>query len=301
MNNETGRTNAAEDVAIPMGGQATPAENTTPAAPAPYIPTKEEVEATAAKQPKKKKGKRIFLKIISGIFGVILLLLILLGVAFGLATIDDMPAAPTEYTSMSDVLTKAVTGLLSDTSRIEMNSTDLNGILKEVQPTLEKTLNEYDMSLSEAFIVMADSKATLYARVKYKNITLPVRATISLRFNEPSYAIIDIQKVSVGKLNIPDSLITSVLANVDLPEDVTLKGDFIYYDTSSINTMLLDAIRENETLTKTEDFLNKFLGFFGGGFSFEDTIDISFNDISVIDNQLVISVESILHNGEETK
>lgn len=262
----------------------------------PYIPTKEEVEAAGSnvKEHKAKKKKSVAKRIFSVLLTIIVLLAAAAGVLYFAATYDDMPAAPEETTKIEDVITKTVTGLIGSEKSVELASGDMNAILHKVTPKFEETLSASDMALKESFVVMADNKATVYARIKYKGITLPVRVQMDIRFNTP-HVVLDIENIKIGKLSLSHSLIAKALAVVELPENMKVENGFIYYDTTALNGILIDAIRSNEAAAKAESILDSLFSFFGSDFSYENTINISIGNVFIRDNKLVAQVDSLLN------
>ncbi len=274
------------------GTLATPFETPAEA----YIPTPTEVKQVVDKKPEQVKKKRH--KVLKGVIITFVILILLVVVAVGvlafLVIYDDMPAAPTETVDTFTVVSNTIGEFVSESGRMEFSTSEVNGIYEKIKPMLESAVASYGAELSESFIVINDNKITYYARVKYKGFTLPARVVLKVSYDDPNVCIM-LDKITVGKLTIPEKVLSVFLANVNYPKDISFDSERaeFKYNTEALNEIFIDFIRKNEVMTDVENFLNWGASIFGGSYTFEKTFDITITECQVIDNQLVFTIDKV--------
>ncbi len=274
------------------GTLATPFETPAEA----YIPTPTEVQKVVDKKPeqvKKKRGK-VLKGIIITFVSLILVLAIGVGVLAFLVIYDDMPAAPTDTVDTFTVVSNTIGEFVSDSGRMEFSTSEVNGIYEKIKPMLESAVASYGAELSESFIVINDNKVTYYARVKYKGFTLPARIVLKVSYEAPHVCVM-LDKITVGKITVPEKVLSMFLANVNYPKDISFNPEHaeFRYNTEALNDIFINFIRQNEFMADVESFLNWGAGIFGGSFKYENTFDITIKECQIIDNQLVFSIEKV--------
>lgn len=269
-----------------------------------YIPTKKEVETVVDQKPEKAKKKRkgVLKTILIVLLSLIFIIVVLGAIGFFMITNDDMPAAPTTKADGVDV----VSGLVSDlfdkndegNSRLTISTNDMNYIYGKIEPQIQAALSQSDigLELKESYIVLADSKATYYARLNYKGINVPVRVFLKVKFAEPNNIVITCDKAQLGKLTIPDKIINLVLGQVQMPDGLAFDANTgeLAYNVDGLNKMLVDELEKMEAANKIENLINSVFSIFGGSYNFADTINIQVGDARIIDNELVLTVKNII-------
>lgn len=260
-----------------------------------YIPTPTEVQKVVDKKPEqtKKKRNKVLKGIIITLVVIILLVVLAAGALFFLIVYDDMPSAPTDVPTTSEVVTGTISDFMTDDGRMTFSTLEVNGIYKKIEPALQAAVADY-ATINESFIVLSDNKATYYARVNYKGVTLPIRISILINYEDP-YITVTLDKAKVGQFTIPEKLITAVLANVELPEGISFDANNakFSYDTTALNDIFIGFIRKNDFVSDIESFLDWGAGIFGGEYSYEDTFNITISECQVMENQLVFKIGSI--------
>lgn len=261
-----------------------------------YIPTPTEVKKVVDKKPEQVKKKRVKLVkgIVIAVVSIIMLTVISAGILFVLMIYDDMPAAPTEYTKTSTVVYNTMVEFATDSGRMQFSTSEINGIYQKIEPSIKQAISSFGAELTESFVLISDNKITYYARVKYKGIQFPVRIILNVHYDEP-YICVVLDKVKVGKLEVPNSLITTALDGVDYPENVAFDAENaeFTYNTEALNDIFLNYIRSNDFLSGAEEFLDWGAGIFGGSYSYEKTFDITISECYILENQLVFTVGKI--------
>ncbi len=283
-------TNASESRT--PGTLATPFETPAEA----YIPTPTEVQKVVDKKPeqvKKKRGKLIK-GILITLFSLIFLIVICAGILAFLVIYDDMPAAPTDTVDTFTVVSNTIGEFVTDSGRMEFTTSEVNGLYEKIKPMLENAVASYGAELSESFIVINDNKMTYYARIKYKGFTIPARIVLKVHYEAP-YACVMLDKLTVGKISIPDDILSAFLARVSYPENISFDAEHttFKYNTEDLNDIFINFIRQNKLMTNVESFLNWGAGIFGGSFKYENTFDITIKECQIIDNQLVFTIDKV--------
>lgn len=274
------------------GTLATPFETPAEA----YIPTPTEVQQVVDKKPeqtKKKRGK-VLKGIIIAFVSLIMLVVIAAGILFFLLIYDDMPKAPTEIPSTGTVVYNTVVEFATDSGRMQFSTSELNGIYAKIKPTLESAVASFGAELRESFVLVSDNKLTFYARLYYKGITFPVRIILNVHYEDP-YACVVINKITVGKFEVPTEIVASFLKDITYPENIAfnaVSAEFTY-NTEALNGIFLNYMRSSDFLAGAEDFLDWGAGIFGGNYSYEDTFNIKISECQILENQLVFTIGKV--------
>ncbi len=274
------------------GTLATPFETPAEA----YIPTPTEVQKVVDKKPeqtKKKRGK-VLKGIVIAFVSLIMLIVLTAGILFFLLIYDDMPKAPTEIPSTSTVIYNTVVEFATDSGRMQFSTSEINGIYAKLKPTLESAVKSFGAELTESFVLISDNKLTFYARLKFKGITFPVRITLKVHYEDP-YACVVLDKITVGKFEVPTSIVSAFLKDVDYPENIAFNAEQseFTYNTDALNDIFLSYMRKSDFLSGAEDFLDWGAGIFGGDYSYEDTFNITISECQIIENQLVFTIGKV--------
>lgn len=309
-----------QNEAIPMGGSTADGTSvTTQVAPqtsetTPVYAAGAITEPDGSEPPRKKTNIAVVL--ILGLFGLLVVAAILLGIVFLFATTDTMPKAPVVTGDMQSVVKESAIEMIKD-KKISFNSNDVNIFLGQAADSAKDKLAEEDIQINDLFAVINNDKATLYSRVNYKGITLPIKATADVSFDDP-YIIIHLHSAYVGKLSLPQQEILKHLEGVTSVENVTFRNGMIYFDTTNFNDQMTD-LALSELGLKPEDVgadtdndtdstegnkgfsIKKWFSNLVGGV--KNTVknwmaqkvsslihDVHFEDVKILDDQLVIDV-----------
>lgn len=294
----------SKNEAIPMGGStadgtsvAVQDDNTT------VVPAPEGGEA-----PEKKKNHAVVF-VILGLAALLIAAAVGLGVLFVFATTDTMPKAPEVSTDMSTVVKESALEMIKE-KKISFNSDEINLFLKTLVEKSEDKLAENGMQVNDLFAVVNNDKATLYCRVNYKGVTWPIKATASVSYDDP-YIVIGLQSANLGKLDLPEEKLMNYFSKVVNVDNVSIHNQFIYYDTTDFNDQIsevalselgLTVEQEADDAEENQGFsIKRWWNNFTKGISnsvkgwaaniVSDFIhDVQFEDVKIIDNELVIKV-----------
>ena len=278
--------------------------------------------------PDEPKKPGVAMKIFGAIGALLLFLIVVVvigaGVVLFLATRDEMPSAPEVKSEMSDVIVDSALQLLSE-KEISFNSDEVNLFLQvlneksaektaehgieisdlfSVEKSAEKTA-EHGIEISDLFSVIANDKATIYCRAKYKGITWPIRAVAKLSFDDP-YIIISLESAYVGSLSLPSEMLVTYFGKYAVSDNISIYNGMIYYDTTEFNDKIsevtikqlgleVDEIKDNEDENKNaiEHWWNGVKDWFknwAAGIVSDMIHDVKFKNVTIIDNEIVISV-----------
>ena len=230
----------------------------------------------------------IFLIVVAVIGGAVL---------FFFATRDEIPSAPEIKT---DTTTVAVDSALEaiKSNEIRLNSDEINLFLQMVKEKSVEKAAEHGIEITDLFSVLANDKATVYCRLKYKGITWPVRAVAKLSFDDP-YIIISMEKAYLGSLNLPSENIIEFVGNYIVNDNISVYNGMIYYDTTKFNDMITEVtIKQLGLEVDKSDEENKSWWQSVKDWFKEKTAaivsdiihDLKFKNVTIVDNEIVISV-----------
>ena len=188
----------------------------------------------------------IFLLVVAVIGGVVL---------FFFATRDEMPSAPEVKTDMKTVAVDSALEALKD-REIRLNSDEVNMFLTTVKEKSAEKAAEHGIEIIDLFSVIASDRATIYARIKYKGITWPVRAVARLSYDDP-YIIVSMEKSYLGSLNLPSEKIIEFVGNNIEYESISVHNGMIYYDTTDFNDKITEVTIKQLNLEVDEKKENK--------------------------------------------
>ncbi len=293
--------------AIPLGGSTSDGGTVVPSASNATVAVAE--PAQLSQPPAKKNNAIVF--VILGLAALLFVCAIGAGVLFLFATTDTMPKAPEVTTDMNTVIKDSALEMLSD-KKISLNSDEINLFLQMLVEKSSEKLAENGVQINDFFSVVANDKITFYCRLNYKGVTWPVKAVADVRYDDP-YIIIGLKNANLGKLDLPPEMVLDFFGKYYVSDNITMRNGFIYYDTTDFNDQISAValsslgLTPDSAKTDTDDGENK-------GFSIKrwwknlvgsvsnsvknwaakvvsDFIhNVKFQDVKVIDNQLVISV-----------
>lgn len=291
--------------AIPMGGSKTDGTK--------VVVKKSDDTALAEINNKPEKKVNAATIVILAITALLIVSAVSVGVLFALATTDTMPKAPLVTTDMSTVVKDSAIEMIKD-QKITFTSDEVNLFLKTLVEKSADKLESNGVQIKDLFVVIADDKATLYCRAKYKGITWPIKAVVNISYDDP-YVVIGFSSAYVGKLELStDKLMGYVDKNLS-SDDISIHNSFIYYDTTTFNDKLSDMTLEALGLTaeditsdandssddEEEFFLSKWWNNFikgiydsirnwAAGVVSDFIHEIHFDDVKIINNEIVINV-----------
>lgn len=239
-------------------------------------PAETSVSKPAAPKPAEKdsKKKSRAVKAVGVVIGVVLFVAILAAIAaavlLGMATKDDMPAAPTASASdMNTFVAGAVQEVLKDNT-ITVDSSDVDMILNEVKASVNGSTDM--LEIKELFCVLANGKGTIYSRVYVDeldiqghniklNKTLPVQVGFGIDFDDETKEIIVIlEDIRCGAIKIPQGIVDSVLSKIQLPEEMRVKNGNIYYNTANLDAQIDEMVAGLISSYIKESSVANFLG-----------------------------------------
>jgi len=258
--------------------------------------------------PDEPKKPGVAMKIFGAIGALLLFLIVVVvigaGVVLFLATRDEMPSAPEVKSEMSDVIVDSALQLLSE-KEISFNSDEVNLFLQVLNEKSAEKTAEHGIEISDLFSVIANDKATIYCRAKYKGITWPIRAVAKLSFDDP-YIIISLESAYVGSLSLPSEMLVTYFGKYAVSDNISIYNGMIYYDTTEFNDKIsevtikqlgleVDEIKDNEDENKNaiEHWWNGVKDWFknwAAGIVSDMIHDVKFKNVTIIDNEIVISV-----------
>lgn len=266
--------------------------------------------------PRKKNHAVVF--VILGLFALLVAAAVAAGVLFMFATTDTMPKAPEITTDMSTVVKDSALEMIKD-KKISFNSDEINLFLETLVNNSSEKLAENGIQVNDLFAVVANDKVTLYCRMNYKGITWPIKAVADLSYDDP-YIVIGIKSANIGKLDLPTDMVIDFFGKYYVSDNITMHNGFIYYDTTDFNDQLSDValsalgltVEEKQDDAGDEDqgfsikkWWNNLVGKVKSSVKnwaakvVDDFIhDIEFQDVKVIDNEVVINVT--FQQDEET-
>lgn len=294
----------SKNEAIPMGGSTADGTTVTAANANTAVMTAPEGDSGV---PQKKNHAVVF--VILGIAALLIATAVALGVLFVFATTDTMPKAPEITTDMSTVVKESALEMIKD-KKISFNSDEINLFLKTLADKSEDKLAENGMQINDLFAVVSNDKATIYCRMNYKGVTWPIKVIADVSYDDP-YIVISLHSANLGKLDLPEERIMNYFSKVVDIDNISIHNNFIYYDTTDFNDQISEVALSELGLTveevqdDTEEnqgfSLKKWWNNFTKGISnsvkgwaaniVSDFIhDIKFEDVKIIDNELVIKV-----------
>lgn len=297
--------------AIPMGGSKSDGTK---------VITQKSDDALTAKNDKPKKKVNAAAIAILSVTALLIVSVVSLVILFALATTDTMPKAPLVTTDMPTVIKDSAIEMLKE-KKITFTSDEVNLLLKTLTEKSSDKLEKNGIRIKDLFVVITDDKATFYCRALYKGVTWPIKAVANISYDAP-YIVVGFSSANVGKLEIPtDKLVDYVGGSIN-SKDISVHNGFIYYDTTTFNDTLSDMTLETlgltvEDIEKENDaspnegfslgkWWNNFIKGISDSFKnwaarvVSDFIhDIYFDDVKIIDNQIVINVSFEEQNNKK--
>ena len=230
----------------------------------------------------------IFLLVIAVIGGAIL---------FFLATRDEMPSAPEIKTDMKTVATDSAWEAIKN-KEIRLNSDEINLFLSTVKEKSAEKAAEHGIEIIDLFSVIAGDKATIYSRIKYKGITWPVKVVAKLGFDDPNI-IISVDKAYIGKVDLPSEKIINFVGNYIVNDNISVYNGMIYYDTTEFNDQITEVtikqlgLEVDDSNPDEKSWWQKVKDWFKektANFVSDVIHDLKFKNVTIIDNEIVITV-----------
>ena len=271
-----------------------------------------DVVGDAVSQPDQPKKPGIVGRVFKALGALLIFLLFITvvgaGVLFFFSTRDEMPSAPEVKTDMKTVAVDSAIEAMKD-REIRLNSDEINVFLSTVKEKSAEKAAEHGIEIVDLFSVIANDKATVYSRIKYKGITWPVRAVARLSFDDP-YIIISMEKSYLGSLNLPSEKIIDFVSKYIVYDSISVHNGMIYYDTTDFNDKITEVTlkqlnlevdekksNDDEDKNAVEKWWNNLVDGVTGWFKnwaaglVSDLIhDLKFRNVTIIDNEIVIAV-----------
>lgn len=264
---------------------------------------------------KKKKGKAG--KVVLAIALVLVALIAaLVGAGCGIisyATADELPEATPAATEadLKPFIVDAAVEMFKD-KQISVDTSIINYILNTIKDSVNKSAPEEMVQVNELFSEIKDGQGTIYARayigtVDVKGFKLkidkvvPVKADFNISFNnETKDIIVGIGEVKCGKFTIPNDIIITALAAVELPEEMKVdENGNLLYNTAGFDAMIDEAIagvitsNMEEVTSGMDGFLGDLLNSIASGAANAATkvVNVELNDANTEGDKLVIKGE----------
>jgi len=246
----------------------------------------------------RKRGVGVGVKILLAVLGVIVILIgALVGTGCGVlscATVDNMPEAPAaSEMDTTEFILGAVTEVIKENT-ITLTPEFINNLLIKVKEQVNASTDL--IRIDDLFCEMSDGSGVIYARVYIGTVNvkgfsininkvIPVQAAFNVDFdNETKEIVAQIGEITCGKIDLPDALIDTVLAQIELPENVTVDAEGnIRYNTAELDAMIDKAVGE-AIASSVEGTLGGLLSSFA-----TELINVDLTDAEIIDDNLVIS------------
>ncbi len=250
-------------------------------------------------QPKRKgNGGVIAGKILLTVLGIVVVLAVaLLGTGCGLlscATADTMPEAPaaTEIDLTAFAL-DAVAEIIKENT-ISVDEEFVNSLLVKVKETVNGSTDM--IRLDDLFCDISNGEGTVYVRAYVGTINVngydlkinrvvPIEAGFNVAFDAETKDIIaQIGEINCGKIAIPDKIIDIIIAQIELPADVTVDADGnIRYNTATLDGMI-DKAMADAISSSIEGSLGGLLSNWA-----TNLVNVDLTDAKIVDDELVIS------------
>ena len=260
-----------------------------------------DVSGTPFSQPEEPKKPSVAVKVFKAFGALIIFLLVVAviggGILFFLATRDEMPSAPEIKTDMKTVAVDSAMEALKE-KEIRLNSDEINLFLDTIKEKSAEKAAEHGVEIVALFSVIAGDKATFYSRIKYKGITWPVKAVAKVSFDDPNI-LISIEKANIGSLDLPTKKIVEFVGNYIVNDNLSVMNGMIYYDTTEFNDQITEVtikqlgLEVDKSDEEHKGWWDKVKDWFKEKTAniVSDIIhDLKFKNVTVIDNELVITV-----------
>lgn len=232
------------------------------------------------------KNKKLI--IWSAIILVLVILIVLSIVGYAKLTKDVLPAAPVTYTDPKTLGTLIASDVLLNNKAI-LTEEDFNGALYQAKESINASMtkSKTDFIIQDLFGEIRESDVVIYCRATVNDFPVNATGEANLQFISPDVEIV-VKTVKIGDIKIPGRWVTSFLQKMTLPENLSVTGDRICYDTSSLNNLIIETARKNETVSKVEGFIVGVAEFFNQEFNTEEFIDFQIKDVNVENGSIVI-------------
>lgn len=280
---------------------------------------KSQSEANTPVNPQKKNGANTVAIIICALAAIVVIAAVALGVLFFMATSDDMPKAPEITTDMSTIVKDSAVEMIKD-KKISFTSDKVNMMFKTVVEKSADKMAENGVTIDDLFTVINNDKAVIYCRARYKGVKWPIRAVATLSYDDPNI-LIGFSSAQLGKLSLPTETLMDYIGKNISVEDVSIHNSCIYYDTTTFNDKLSEMtlkslgiseedLRKEQEQNEKNNEENKGEGFsigkwwsnlvnnithsvkdWAAGLVSDFIHDIHFQDVKIIDNEIVITVK----------
>ncbi len=255
----------------------------------------------AVSQPEKPKKPGVVKRVFAALGALIIFLLVVMVIGAGLlyfmATRDEMPTAPEIKAEMSDVIIDSAVEMISE-KQISFNSDEINLFLKTlVEKSAEKTA-EHGIEVDDLFSVVANDRITLYCRMRYKGIALPIKAVASLSYDDP-YIVISLESAYVGKVSLPSDILIKYFGENVVSDNISIHNGMIYYDTTEFNDKITEVtikqlgLEVDKSDQKEKSWWQSVKDWFKektAGIVSDMIHNVKFKNVTIIDNNIVISV-----------
>lgn len=232
------------------------------------------------------KNKKLI--IWSAVILVLVIIAVFLIVGYAKLTKDVLPAAPVNYTDPKTLGTSIASDVLLNNKAV-LTEEDFNGALYQAKESINASMNEKKSNfvIQDLFGEIRETDVVIYCRAVVNNFPVYATAEANLQFISPDVEIV-VKTVKIGDIKIPGRWVTGFLQDKTLPDNLSVTGDRICYDTSSLNSLIIETARQNETVAKVEAFVVGIAEFFHQKFDTEEFVDFQIKDVTVENGSIVI-------------
>ncbi|MBE6758889.1 MAG: hypothetical protein E7554_02210 [Ruminococcaceae bacterium] len=208
-------------------------------------------------KPKKSVAKKIIIGVLIGILVVLIGLVIAGVIYFNKATAEvELPQNEAEASNMGIFAAKSAWGVLVD-EEIVVDNNDLQMLVEKVIPVVNSSLEGTPAELKDLFCILENDRGTLHGQiyvgeVEVMGINLNIDETITFSADfdinyQDSTIFAQIDEIKCGTWVIPGWIkdwVFGMVADVNLPEGLTIEGSVIKYDVSGLDAMVDKALAD---------------------------------------------------------
>ena len=221
-----------------------------------YVAFPNPAEGSEEKPKKKSVAKKIIIGVLIGILAILLAAVITAVVIVNKATAEVELPQKVETSNMGMFAVESAWGVLFE-DQIVVDNNDLQTLVEKVIPVVNSSLEGTPAELKDLFCILENDRGTIYGQlyvgeveVMGINVNLDKTISFSAGFDvsfENSTILAKITDVECGTLGIPEwlkGMVFDKVAEVNLPEGLSIEGDVIKYDVSGLDAMVDKALAD---------------------------------------------------------
>ena len=234
---------------MPMGGETDPHYLARQNAPGKIDAVFPGSGGKAKKTKKKRNPVAVFFGIIGGIFGALVVAVIVLSL---LVTMGELPERTGEPEPV-DVSNVAIS--LFGESEFYLNSGNVDYLLDIVRKSANSSIDQAapsipvlkEICIDDLYATLGTSSGNMYSHVKFSVLGIKFTVPVQMKFRvglEGESAVVYIDYVRCGVVSMPFALIQTIINSGKLPPELSAKNHKIYYDLSTLNDKVREIVRE---------------------------------------------------------